>query len=397
MTKFKDKTLISLTLISLIGSLFFHIYLTFKFYQLTLSVYVADSICNINQIFNCEAVSASPFAVILGIPIALLGFLTNFILLYFFLFTFYEWTKKPHLYKKITFSLSLFIACTSIIMGLISILYLDVYCIFCIFAYLASFITLLGCHFIFSSPKIINFSDLKSCFGQHREILFIFISIPLLSLIIHQIILKQNNFKEVKYYIEESVSVWNNSTFKNFDPNKGLILEYGKSPQHTIVEFSDFLCPHCKTAALILKRFVYLHSDVKLIYKPYPLDGNCNPGLPKGDNKRCELSYLVFCAEKIYKKGWDAHDWLFENQSNLYHNSIEKILQDITTQFSLNQTEIESCMQSEEIKQLVIFMGNEGSVAQISGTPSAFFDGKKLIGERALAILNGFYKKLKTK
>lgn len=78
----------------------------------------------------------------------------------------------------------------------------------------------------------------------------------------------------------------------------------------TIVEFADYLCPHCKVAATSLHNFIKQHPDVLLIFKPFPLDGKSNAALAehKGNGIRCLLPKITFCMEQLEQKGWQAHE-----------------------------------------------------------------------------------------
>src|SRR5438128_2310351 len=59
--------------------------------------------------------------------------------------------------------------------------------------------------------------------------------------------------------------------------------EHAKGPEDaaiTIVEFSDFQCPHCAEAFPDLSNLVRSRSDVRLVFRHYPLDSSCNGTLP---------------------------------------------------------------------------------------------------------------------
>ncbi len=57
-----------------------HIYLALHYYQLNFGLLTSESLCNVNELFNCDNVTASRFSALLGMPIALWGAVTNFIL-----------------------------------------------------------------------------------------------------------------------------------------------------------------------------------------------------------------------------------------------------------------------------------------------------------------------------
>ena len=72
----KSKKLIYVAFLSTLTAIGLHVYLSFKYYSLKFGI-DSSSACNINERFNCDVASTSPFADIFGVPIATLGALTN--------------------------------------------------------------------------------------------------------------------------------------------------------------------------------------------------------------------------------------------------------------------------------------------------------------------------------
>ncbi len=65
-----------------------HLYLTQHYYALKFGTGEAGSMCNINEVLNCDAVTASEYSAFLGVPIALWGLFTNLVLFYFLAVTY---------------------------------------------------------------------------------------------------------------------------------------------------------------------------------------------------------------------------------------------------------------------------------------------------------------------
>ena len=77
-------------------------------------------------------------------------------------------------------------------------------------------------------------------------------------------------------------------------PRKG-----AKDPAITIVEYADFMCPHCNYMAQTLnaskKRCANL---IQVVYKHFPLDKNCNSSMRQQLHEgACELSHASVCAQ----------------------------------------------------------------------------------------------------
>lgn len=73
----------------------------------------------------------------------------------------------------------------------------------------------------------------------------------------------------------------------------------------TIVEFSDFLCPYCKTASELLKTVMNgFDGKVKLVFVNYPLDKKCNSYVKaKMHQGACSLAKGAICASRQNRFG----------------------------------------------------------------------------------------------
>src|SRR5262249_2867566 len=71
---------------------------------------------------------------------------------------------------------------------------------------------------------------------------------------------------------------------------------------HTVVVFSDFQCPACRGFAAMFERDISpaLGSQLRLVYKHYPLDQDCNPGLRRTVHQNaCEAAYAAEAAREL--------------------------------------------------------------------------------------------------
>ncbi len=386
MKDFKSHRLTLALVVTLIAVLT-HAYLTKEYYQLQFGMKEAQSLCNINQTFNCDAVSASSFSSIFDFPLALLGFVTNLVLLFliavprFFIF---EGRERTYQYALL---ISLITVIASVVMGVVSLMFLSTYCLFCILAYILSlvgFLLLWG-----SGPG--GITDLFADFGDWaklRPLIFVLLSIPVLAFVSRIIMLQQYNASNLHVMVNEKILQWQANPVNNFTEN-GLVAPAKSETKWTIVEFADFLCPHCKHASPTLHAFAAANSNVKLIFKAFPLDGNCNPSSgAKGDGVRCELTSLVFCADKLNQKGWLAHDEVFSNQERIGRDlPVKALIDSVTTLAGLDGEALATCMKSEETLTFIQNMAREGEAAKISGTPSIFLNGRLLPGGQLLRVL----------
>lgn len=392
----KSKKLSIVAILSSLTAVVLHSYLTYKYYGLKYG-FSNSSLCNINQKFNCDVASTSSYADIFGVPIALLGALTNLILI-IFLFNSFISNKDSQRPYRYGYYLALFVFVMSLIMGVISTIFLSSYCPFCIATYALSLITVVCYHFSFNKlPRLALAEDIAQLFHENKSSLYLFLSIPLLGLFINWNIQKRFTSDRLDLFIQESLTSWKQRKEFNFKTDIGLTAGKENS-KFTIVEFADYLCPHCKTAQTPLKTFLASHPEAQLIYKPYPLDGNCNPSLgpnTMGDGIRCQLAFSVYCAEKNFKMGWQLHDFIFENQEEFHRlSSKESVDNKLCELLKENCEAVKTCSSSEEAANWVKNASKEGSDAEVTGTPTVYVNGRKLDGGANLMVLKSLYKEL---
>lgn len=369
-----------------------HLYLTIQHYQLKLGLSSGPAICNINATFNCDSVAASKYASVFGIPVALFGLMGQLISLIFILTILFGLSENSDRLKKVYLYFSALIALTSLAMGSISTFLLGTYCLFCMGAYLLSFVQIFAAIKIQSSGELIE-SQLE--FPRWSVILVLFS--PLLAWMINSMTLSQNGYQLISQYINDSIAEWQQNPPQNFSMENGLIL--GADPKTSkliIVEFADFLCPHCKYAYPIIDAFVQSHKEASLVYKFFPLEGNCNPGIThKGDGVRCKLAGIAYCAEKLGKKGWEAHHYIFEHQESFGGiGDFESVYNEIAANLAMNKEELKACAQSDTTNDAIATMAKEGLNAKIQGTPSVFVNGKELPRAQQLPVLNAVFNEI---
>lgn len=391
----KSKKLIFVAFFSTLTAIGLHIYLSFKYYALKYGM-DSSSACNINDRFNCDVASSSQFADLFGVPMALLGALTNMAIL-ILMVNFFMSSKEGRRAFHFSYLLSVFSVIVSIVMGLISLIFLSSYCPFCIAAYVLSIVTMVCLYF--TKDKDLSISTaLPSLFRENKGTLYVLLAIPILGAFITWNINKRFSSDRMELYISDSIRSWQSAQPATFDISRGII-KGANDAKFVIVEFADYLCPHCKHANAPLKTFMSTYASTKIVFKPYPLDSQCNnsPGLQghPGDGIRCRLSYASYCAEKLFKDGFKYHDFIFDNQEFFHgisnNDEVDKKI------CSLDESRCEAlkeCMGSEDAANWVKSAAKEGEDAKITGTPTIFVNGKKLEGGQNFMVLKSLHKEL---
>lgn len=397
--KISTQTWFSLLIIVSLLTMATHLYLTNQHFQLKLGSATGPSICNISSTFNCDSVAASRYAAMIGIPMALLGLINQIVFFILLIAARFELSQSPDFLKRTLFWLSGFTFLVSLIMGGISTFVLGTYCLFCMAAYALSLLQLIGAWKIQSTNPTQNIpDDLSEIVGNSRWVLILLLLIPAFGWMINSMIMKSAGMDKMELIIQDSLNEWEASAQQTFQPDRGLIQgATNGEPTMTIVEFADFLCPHCKMASAPLEAFSQAHPDVKLNFKIFTLDGTCNKAIPtKGSGFRCKLGAGVMCAEQLSQKGWKAHHWIFERQDEFHQATDAKpIMEKMSRDLDLNLESLESCMNSDATQELLQSMAQEGASAHIQGTPTIFVNGKLLPRGQFLPVMEALYQKLK--
>lgn len=134
-----------------------------------------------------------------------------------------------------------------------------------------------------------------------------------------------------------------------------------------ITEYSDFECPYCEKAEPSVQQIREEFGDAVIIdYKQYPLNFHPNA------QKAAEASECARDQDKF----WEYHDVLFDNQRALDVTNLKKYASNL----GLNTAKFNSCLDNGDKAQLVKSDFDEGAAAGVSGTPTFFIDGEKLVG-----------------
>ncbi len=349
-------------------------YLTFHHYMTKVGL-TGDSICKVSQTINCDTAALSRYSEILSIPIAALGLSYAIIMFLQFLFLKWGWFEESDEHTSLVKIITTFSSLYSVVLLAISVFDLKVFCPFCIAGYILSFII---SYLVMSTKTPWRFS--VGSIVSEKNFIGALLFAPILAWFISGSIKNSYGLAELDKVVPEKIALWKAAKPQSFDESRGIMKGQLNSPKATLVEFADFKCSHCKSASQTLKTFISNTQNVKLIFKPFPLDGLCNNSVTqRGDGSRCQMAGLVLCAEKLFQKGWNVHDSLFENQESLFQVSdLSVFVAEISSQFSMNSEELKACSISEATYAEIKSIAAEGSTAQISGTPTIFLNNKKL-------------------
>lgn len=138
----------------------------------------------------------------------------------------------------------------------------------------------------------------------------------------------------------------------------------------TIVEYSDFLCPYCSTAADTVKQLMDEHRDtIRLVFKHLPL----NPV-----SREMALAFEA-AGMQDQEAAWKLHDMFFAQQ-NQARAGLERFLADFVREAGLDPARFAADRNSPETAALLENDMNEARQFGFSGTPMFLINGIALRG-----------------
>jgi protein-disulfide isomerase/uncharacterized membrane protein len=144
-----------------------------------------------------------------------------------------------------------------------------------------------------------------------------------------------------------------------------------------VVEYSDFLCPFCRTLALGLSQFVpQAGGRVAVYFKNFPLDTDCNEDLPRSTHPgACQLALGAICAHNQGK--FDAyHDRVFSAEGLRSPGPADVVR--LAGEAGLNADAMRGCLDDPVTHQALADQIAEGRRLDIRATPTLYVNGKKL-------------------
>ncbi|HUJ33232.1 MAG TPA: thioredoxin domain-containing protein [Candidatus Acidoferrum sp.] len=141
----------------------------------------------------------------------------------------------------------------------------------------------------------------------------------------------------------------------------------------TIVEFSDFECPHCRQVHTFLQSVEARYPQVRVVYKDFPLTQIHPWAETAAIGARCAFGQSPAAF-------WEVHDLIFDNQDMISADNVWDKLVGFAGQVGLDTDVFKACMASPEPKQAVEANRNEGMALNITSTPTLFINGRTLVG-----------------
>ena len=141
----------------------------------------------------------------------------------------------------------------------------------------------------------------------------------------------------------------------------------------TIVEFSDFHCPYCRSVQETLREVLAKYpTQVRLVYKHFPLDDR-HP-------EARHVAEASWCADK-QQRFWQFHDAVYASEPD----GSSTALTAIAGKAGLDVKAFDTCLASGQAAPVVNAQLEEGEHFGVTGTPGFFINGRLMSGALPLS------------
>ena len=349
-----------------LAGLFDSIYLAVSHYRIYTDIGY-ESFCAISRAINCDTVSQSRYAILGKLPVPVWG-----VIGYLFLLLLLVIARKADDGNRriwaLLFTVTLFYSGYSVVLAVISHLYIHSYCIMCIASYAINFLLLFYAWLI--RRRFDPDSYLKSlkkdflCFGNRwRMATTILLPFAIAGGVLW------HSFPAYWQYrpIEVSVKLQTGKTAEGY-PWIG-----SENAELVITEFTDYMCFQCNKIHNYLRRLMNRYPEkIKLIHRHFPMDSEFNPIVKVPFHEGAgKLALLAIQAEKV-DKFWPVNDELYARAIESNVIEISAIAESVGLNSEVLTRSLNNPTNLRKLNHDII----DGLKLGISGTPSFVIDGK---------------------
>ena len=163
-----------------------------------------------------------------------------------------------------------------------------------------------------------------------------------------------------------------------------------KGARVTIVEFSNFQCPHCMDSWTKLKPLLGKSpKEVRYIFKHFPF---------QSEGKAFELSEIAAAAQEVSLEAfWLVHDFFFtpegQNVAKLEKKAVQTRVEQLLREKKMNVKAFQAALENGKGRQRVLDDMALGTKLRITGTPTKVVNGDIIVGSTADNVLEKYLSK----
>jgi protein-disulfide isomerase len=141
----------------------------------------------------------------------------------------------------------------------------------------------------------------------------------------------------------------------------------------TLVEFSDFQCPHCRALHDYLPTLEQKYPQLRIVFKNYPIE-NLHPWA-------MTAAIAGHCAyESSSGAFWKMEKSIFDQQDLISAENAYDKLTDAAVAAGLQREAFRSCLADPATKEAVVADQALGQKVGINSTPTIFVNGRQAVG-----------------
>lgn len=364
-----------------------------------------QSFCNISARFNCEAVNASEWSLIFGLPVASYGIFFYLAAIISAIYSGPSGVFSPKGFAGLALLGGVISSVGSLVLLGISEFIIGSLCLICMGMYLTNFLILataiiLGRGISVSERLATIAGEIGSLFSglmgggvakAARVDLAIYavclLAIGVVSFVSPEIALSFAPSKKINITPPDPVAQWESGPLKEIplSLDKGTFGDFVKGAADapiTIVEFADFECPACRRLYVNLKPLLAKYEGrYRLVFKNYPLDNACNPEIKRSFHQyACLAAFASRCAGE-QGKYWEGIDFLFtydglEGAGETMSDG-NQLVRSMAASLEIDEEALSSCVSSGRYAEVVRKDIEAGSSIDLQGTPTLIINGKK--------------------
>ncbi len=141
----------------------------------------------------------------------------------------------------------------------------------------------------------------------------------------------------------------------------------------TLVEFSDFECPVCRSLHDVLRGLLPNYPHVRVVFKDFPLETLHPWARTAALAGRCAY-------QQDPAAFWKMYDSIYDNQEIISAENAWVKMGDYAGQAGLNADTFRACMASPEAGAAVDASRANGQELQVNSTPTIFVNGRRIVG-----------------
>jgi protein-disulfide isomerase len=141
----------------------------------------------------------------------------------------------------------------------------------------------------------------------------------------------------------------------------------------TLVEFSDFECPVCRSLHDVLRGMLPNYPQVRVVFKDFPLESLHPWARTAALAGRCAY-------QQDPKAFWKLYDAIYDQQEVISAANAWTKMADFAAGAGLNPDRFKACMASPEAAAAVDASRTNGQQLEVNSTPTIFVNGRRLVG-----------------